>query len=404
MTATTKRIVLWTIIVAFLAIGIIYALLPRPVPVDLIEVVQGPMTVTVDEEGKTRIHDVFVLSAPVGGRVQRITAHVGDAVVAGETVLARIEPGDPSLLDPRSEAQAKAAVLAAESARTLAAAQVEQASAELDFAEAELRRANKLVVDGTISRRDYDEAERAHKTSRAALATARAELQVRLFELEQARAQLLSPTQTQEPTAECDCVPITAPVSGRVLTIVNRSERVVATGEALLEIGDPGNLEIVVDFLSADAVRINPGQRVIIDSFGGNEALAGRVRRVEPFGFTKISALGIEEQRVNVIIDLEGEPQQWSRLGHGYQVEARVVLWESNTALTVPLTALFRADRDWALFRELDGRAQLIVVELGQRNGIDAEIIAGLDEGDRVVPHPSDRVMDGVRISARGAR
>ncbi len=401
MTAMQKRIVIWAVVLGVIVLGVLWAFAPRAIPVDLVTVREGPMVVTVEEEGKTRIHDVFILSAPVLGRVQRIDAEVGDPVVAGQTVLARIEPGDPSLLDPRSEAQAQAAVAAAESANRLAAAQVEQATAELDFAQAELRRANELVADGTISRRDYDEAQRAYKTRRAALATARAELQVRLFELEQARAQLLSPTQTQEPAEECDCLPITAPVNGRVLTIVNESERVVSPGEALLEIGDPSDLEIVVDFLSMDAVRIRPGQRVILDQYGGDEPLSGRVRRVEPFGFTKVSALGIEEQRVNVVIDLDGDPSGWERLGHGYQVEARVVLWESDAALTVPLTALFRADQDWAVFAEQAGRAVLTIVGIDRRNGLEARIVAGLDPGQRVVAHPSDRVQDGVRIAAR---
>ncbi len=197
MTAAQKRIVIWVVVLALIVVGVLWAFAPRAIPVDLVTVQSGPMVVTVEEEGQTRIHDVFILSAPVVGRVQRIDAEVGDPVVAGQTVLALIEPGDPSLLDPRSEAQARAAVQAAESANQLAAAQVDQATAELEFAQAELRRANELVADGTISRRDYDDAERAYKTSRAALATARAELQVRLFELEQARAQLLSPTQTQ---------------------------------------------------------------------------------------------------------------------------------------------------------------------------------------------------------------
>lgn len=402
MNANTKRILLWSIIALAVVTGLSLTFIPQAVTVDLITLEHSSMTVTVDEEGETRVHDVFVLSAPVAGRVQRIEAHVGDVVAAGQTILASIEPGDPTLLDPRSEAQAKAAVQAAKSARALALAEVEQAQAELDFAKAEFDRAHELIADNTISQRDVDNANRTYKTGKAALATARAGLQMRNFELEQARAQLLSPIDTQALHGKCACIPITAPVSGRVLKIPNTSERVVAAGEPLLEIGDPAELEIVVDFLSADAVQIEAGQRVIIDRWGGEQPLEGRVRRVEPFGYTKVSALGIEEQRVNIVVDLVSAPDQWQRLGHGYQVEVRVVLWEQDQVLTVPLTALFRNRENWAVFVAKNGRAELREVELGQRNGLVAEIAVGLDPADQVILHPSDRVLDGVRITARG--
>ncbi len=401
MSAPRKRLLLWTGLLALLSAGLVYAFLPRPVPVDLVTLNPGPMTVTVEEEGKTRIRDVYVLSAPVAGRVLRIEARVGDAVEAGQTVLAQIAPGDPSFLDPRSEAQARAAVEAAQASHSVAAAQVEEAAAELDFAEAEWRRASELVIDGTISHRELDEAERAHKTRRAALATARANLGVRLFELEQAHTQLMSPAQKRKSIEDCDCFPITAPVSGRVLRVDNPSERMVEASEALLEIGDPTDLEVVVDFLSTDAVRIQPGQRVIIDGWGGKMPLPGLVRRVEPFGFTKTSALGIEEQRVNVIIDFLGQPGDRSSLGHGFQVDARVLLWESEDILTVPLTALFRRGEDWCVFREVGGRAKVTQVQLGQRNGHEAQVVAGLSTGQRIIAHPSDRVRDGVAVEAR---
>lgn len=401
MTATGKRLVVWGTVATLVILGLALAFAPRSVPVELVTLEPGPMNVTVEEEGQTRIHDVYVLSAPVAGRVQRIEAHVGDAVVAGETVLARIEPGDPSLLDPRSEALARAAIDAAESARVLAAAQLEEATAESEFAEATLRRSYLLQEKGVISAEAFDKAVRDARARRAAVETARAAVQVRLFELEQARAQLVSPTQTQDRHAECDCVPLTAPVSGRVLSMVSASERVVLAGEPILEIGNPAELEITADFLSASAVRIASGQRVMIEGWGGDRALNGHVRVVEPFGFTKVSALGIEEQRVNVIVDFDDPPKEWSRLGHGYQVEARVILWESESVLTVPLTATFRRDEDWVVFKEQDGRARLTRVQLGQRNGLVAEVVSGLAEGDSVVAHPSDRVREGVRIVGR---
>ena len=224
---------------------------------------------------------------------------------------------------------------------------------------------------------------------------------MRSYELEVARAQLVSPLETQGSREACDCIPIRAPVSGRILQITDRSERVVREGDVLMKIGNPKDLEIVVDYLSMDAVKIEAGQRVIIDNWGGDHPLEGSVRLVEPFGFLKISALGIEEQRVNVIIDFARE-DGWERLGHGYQVEARVVLWEGDDVLAVPLTALFRDGDKWAMFVEEDGRAVLRHVEVGQKNGVFAEIRDGVAAGEKVVMHPSDRVSDGVRIASRG--
>lgn len=402
MVASSKRILLWTLIFAAIAIGIGLTLLPQPVTVDLVTLRTAPMRVTVDEEGETRIHDLFVLSAPVAGRVRRIEAHAGDEVVANDTVVALIEPGDPTFLDPRSEVQARAAVRAAESAQTLAASEVELAQAELEFAQAEHRRARELIAMGTITRHESDAAERAFKTARAALATAQAGLEMRTFELEQARAQLLSPAETQfNRSADCPCVVVRSPVTGRVLRIINASERIVQSGEPLVEIGDPRDLEIATDYLSTDAVQIQAGQPVIIDNWGGQETLSGVVRSVEPYGFKKISALGIEEQRVNVIIDLTDTAERWSKLGHGYQVETRVVIWESPDALSVPLTALFRDGNQWAVFTAEQERAVLRHVTLGRRNGLLAEVASGLDAGSQVVVHPSNRVVDGVRLASR---
>ena len=400
MTANYKRIVIWAAITGMIVIALTMSFMPSPVMVDLVDVRPGPLIVTLDEEGETRVHDVYTLSAPVAGRVQRIDRHVGDPVTANETMLAQIEPGDPSLLDPRSEAQARAAIQAAKAARDLAAAAVKDAEAQYEFARSEYARMQELIVEGSISKRDLDSADRDNKARRAGLDTARAALQVRNYELELARAQLVSPLETRASREDCDCIPITSPVSGRILQITDRSERVVREGDTLMQIGDPKDLEIVVDYLSTDAVRIEAGQRVIIDNWGGDKSLEGRVRLVEPFGFLKISALGIEEQRVNVIIDFTSD-EGWERLGHGYQVESKVVLSEASDVLAVPLTALFRDGENWAVFVEDDGRARLRHVEAGQRDGVIAEITDGLESGDRVIAHPSDRVIDGVRIASR---
>ena len=401
MKANQRRLILWTGLGGAVVLALFIAFRPQAVPVDIEVAASGSLVVTVDEEGETRVRDIFVLSAPVAGRMLRIEAEAGDEVIANETVIAEIEPVDPTFLDFRSEAQAQAAIRAAESARTLAQAEVDQAAAELEFARAEVERARELIVDNTISRRELDDAERNHKTAKAAYATTLAGLQVRNFELERARAELLSPAEVRLKRGDCECVPISAPVDGRVLRVLQESEGVVPAGEPLLEIGDPADLEIVVDLLSADAVRVAAGQRVVIEGWGGETPVAGRVRRVEPFGFTKISALGIEEQRVNVIIDFTSPREQWQRLGHGYQVDLRIVLWEGVDVVKLPLTALFRDGDQWAVFVESGGRAQRRHVEIGRRNGLEAEITGGLEVGERVIMHPSDKVIDGIRVTGR---
>jgi HlyD family secretion protein len=345
---------------------------------------------------------VFVLSAPISGRALRIDAEVGDEVRAKQTIIAEIEPTDATLLDPRSEAQARADVRAAEANLVLAEAAVKEAKVELDFANSEFKRAEKLRADAVISERELEDAKRIHQTRQAALETANANRRARQAELERARAQLISPAEARTKEGECSCVPIRAPVDGRILKILHKSEGVVSAGEPLVEIGDPSDLEIVADLLSADAVKVEPGQRVIINNWGGDDLLEGVVRRVEPFGFTKISALGIEEQRVNVIIDFTSPREQWSRIAHGFQVDVRIVLWRGTEVLSLPLTALFRDDsNNWAVFVDDDGEARKQEVKLGNRNGLQAEITEGLQAGDRIVVHPSDKISEGVSIEAR---
>ena len=402
MVAKWRRLVLWGVLVIALILGVAYAFRPRAVPVDLVSVERGALTVTVDEEGETRVRDVFVLSAPVAGRLHRIELDVGDEVIAGETLVAQIEPADPGFLDVRDEREARAAVQAAASALELSRAEVDEAKAELDFARSDLERARQLIRKNTISQRTFDDAERAFKTRSAELATTEARLRIREFELEQARAHLLSPVETRNLAGECVCVPITAPVGGRVLRLLRESEGVIEAGDPLVEIGEPRDLEIVADLLSSEAVRVEAEQRVIIEAWGGDEPLAGVVRRIEPYGFTKVSALGIEEQRVNIIIDFVDAPERWRRLGHGYRVEVRVVLWEGEEVLKVPLTALFRDGARWAIFAVEEGRARQQFVEVGRSNALEAEIVGGIEEGSEVLLHPSDRIADGTRVQPRG--
>jgi len=399
-----RRLLLWGTLTVTLVAGLAWAFWPRAVPVDLVPVARGPLRVTIEEEGETRVRDVFVLSAPVRGRARRIESEVGDRVIAGETVVAEIEPIDPEFLDVRTEAESRAAVRAAEAARDLAVAELASAQAERDFARSEMTRIEGLFRRDAISERALDEAQRNLRTRQAAVATAEAELQRQSFELDQARARTVSPLQTRSREGQCECIPLHAPVSGRVLQILHESEGVVEAGAPLIEIGDPRDLEIVADLLSTDAVRAETGQRVLIEDWGGEGELQGVVRRIEPFGFTKVSALGIEEQRVNVVIDLVDPPERWQRLGHGYHVVVRIVLWEGEDVRKVPFTALFRDGDQWAVFVKTDGRAERRIVTIGHHNGLEAEIQHGLEEGEEVVLYLSDRVSNATRIEARRLR
>jgi len=401
MTAAAKRLLFWVPIAVALVVALLWVFRPAAVAVDLGKVERGPLAVSISDEGETRVRDMYVVSAPVPGHLRRIELDAGDTVVADQTVIAQIEPSDPAFLDVRSAAEARATVDAAAAARSLAEAQVRRAQADLEFADSELERMRALARSHTVSESDLDSAERRAKTADAALAEARAELKVRQSEYQVARARLMTPA-SRKGVSDCDCVSVYSPVSGEVLRVPDESARVVQSGEPLVEVGDPARLEVVVDLLSEDAVRVQAGQRAIIEAWGGPKPLEGVVRRVEPFGFTKVSALGIEEQRVNVVIDITEPRQHWERLGHGYRVEPRIVLWESNDVLKVPLAALFRQGRQWAVFVAQDERAVLRPVEIGHENGLEAEVVSGLEAGEQVVLRPGDRVSPGVRLQERG--
>jgi HlyD family secretion protein len=403
-TATRKRIAFWSGPVVLLVALLAWLFRPQAVPVDLATISRGPLQVFVSDDGETRVRDVFTVSAPVSGLLRRIELEAGDDVVADSTVVARIEPSDPSFLDRRSAAEAQAGVRAADAARAHAAAELRRSEAERDFAASELERFEALAERQTISRNDLEAARRRARTATAAVEEASAGLQLRNSELEQARARLVSPSVSRQPASDCDCIQVRSPVSGRVLRVLVESEGVVASGTALLEVGDPSRLEIVADLLSTDAVLVQAGQRVLIDGWGGPMPLEGVVRRVEPFGFTKVSALGIEEQRVNVVIDFTGPTGRWGRLGHGYRVEPRIVLWESLDVVKVPVSALFRTGQRWSVFVDQGGRAIERFVHVDHQNGIEAEVVEGLAPGERVVLNPSNRVAANQRIERRATR
>jgi HlyD family secretion protein len=378
---------------------------PRPIAVDVATVRRGPMVVTVDEEGETRVRERYVVAAPTSGRLLRIRLDEGDPVAAGAAV-ARIEPAP---LDPRDLAAAEARLEAAEATRRAASARMGRAEAALAQARRDAARTEQLHRAGTISDDAREKARLAETSAVREHEEARFAADAAAHEIEAARALLIAASAGAPPSGDgprsgppcasgAPCIEARAPVAGQVLRVLEESERIVVAGTPLLEVGDPAALEIVSDLLSRDAVRVRPGARVLVEDWGGLGALEARVRLVEPSGFTKISALGVEEQRVNVVSDLvEPEP----RLGDGYRVEVRVVVWEGADVVQAPASALFRAGEDWAVFVVEGGRARRRVVEVGEQGTFEAAVRDGLAEGETVVLHPSDRLRDGARVSPR---
>jgi len=357
------------------------------------------------------VRHIYTVSAPVAGKVLRIShpmgeqgpsLHVGDQVTANETVVALMQPTVPSFNDVRSHDQLEAEILAADAAIQQQEAEVRRLEAALDFSRTEFQRAQTLSRTQTISAQAFDKAKFDVATNEAALASAKAQVDVRRSLRASLAARLIDPTNARSTDSEC-CVRVLAPASGRVLKITQDSEAVVLPGTSLVDIGDPLDLEVVADLLSTDAVQIAIGAPTRIDGWGG-PAIRGKVVRIDPAGFLKVSALGIEEQRVRVTIDFADPPEAWSRLGHDYRVIVHVAIWSADDALTVPVSALFRKGDDWVVFAVKDGRARTTPVKISHRNNRVAEVLAGLAAGAEVVLHPSDRISDGTRVVQRLAR
>jgi HlyD family secretion protein len=375
---------------------VIWALQPAAVPVDVATAERGSLLITVDEEGETRVRDRYVVSAPVPGRMRRIELEPGDVVKAGTTVLAMFEPADPALLDARTRAEVNARVQAAESSVGGARSERQRLAADLEFAQRELNRYRDLDREGLTSKDRVESYERQVRGLEEALQSAEFGVRTAEHQLEVARASLL-----QRRSSAGALIRLTSPVDGVVLRRVQQSESIIAPGQPLIEIGNLEQLEIVADLLSTAAVRVRPGQPVVVEQWGGDDSLSARVRRVEPSGFTKISALGVEEQRVNVIIDFEGPRDEWERLGDGYRVEVRVVVSERDGVVKVPTSSLFRDGDKWAVFTIDNGKAVRRQVDVGEQNGLEAEIRSGLDAGEPVIMFPSDDVRDGVAVTPR---
>lgn len=382
-----------------LIVALVWGFLPRPVSVDIASVRAAPLRVTVEEEGRTRVIDRYVVSAPVAGYAQRITLRVGDPVEQCQT-LVELEPLRSAVLDPRSRAEAEARVAAAQAA-VLATEQAARAAvADAQIAQQDYQRRKLLYQDGKISREEHDRALAAARRAEATRRSSAFAVDVARHELEAART-ALEYSAAQAAGEVPERVAVQSPITGRVLRILHESEGVVAGGQALMEIGDPDALEVEIEVLSADAVRLQPDMNVEFSRWGGTDRLHGRVRVIEPTGFTKISALGVEEQRVRVIADIVSPTEVWARLGDGYRVEAAFVLWEGDSVVQVPASALFRHGGGWAVFALEAGRARLRPVKIGHNNGFAAQILEGLTEGDTVIAHPSDQIADDVRVSPR---
>ncbi len=388
-----------SVLIAAVVIAALYlAIRKPPYSVDLASVTRAPMTVTIDDEGETRVHDLFIVAAPINGRLTRIELEPGDPVIAGRTIVARLTATAPDFLDSRTETRVQAQVQALDAVLASSAMRISQARAAYELAAKERERVSALFKRGFATQAALDQADTNVVQTSAALSEVIRATEAARFDRDAARANLLSPASNLAPGKLLD---VRSPVSGTVMRLPRESEATVPAGTPLIELGNPRNLEIVTDLLSADAVRISPGSRVLIDNWGGAQPLNGRVRRIEPFGFTKISALGVEEQRVNVIIDIIDPPEKWSKLGHGFRVIVRVVEWESKDTLQLPISALFRDKGKWAVFVVKQERAVLVPVTIGHMNDERAEVRNGLNNGVTVILHPSEKISEGARVSQR---
>lgn len=400
----TRRILTGPRLIAALVLAVLAGALAvrmraPPVEVELARVTRGPMTVTIDDLAETRVHDLYTLSAPVTGELLRVPLKPGAPVIAGQTLLARLRPIAPGPLDARSFAQSEASVRAASAQAAAEDAQVDGAAAAGTLAERQLSRVAALRDRGFVAQAALDEARAARDRARAAHAAAKSAAAAARQQLEAARAALILPASQALGRGMVD---VRAPVSGAVLTVPQESMRVVAAGTPLVTIGDPARIELVTDLLSEDAVQVREGAAVSIEDWGGGRPLAGRVRLIEPYGFLKISALGVEEQRVNVVIDFAEPRAAWARLGHGFRTTVRIATWSTRDAMRVPIGALFRVEDGWSVFRERDdGRAEVVPVRIGHMNDDWAEVLGGLRAGDDVVLHPGEDVAEGVRLRAR---
>jgi len=425
-------VLVWGTLGLLVVFALARAFRPSPVLVDLGTVRQGTLRVTVDDDGRTRVRERFTISAPIQGRLLRTPLKAGDEVRGADTVVAEFQPAAPDPLDVRSRREAEARLARAEAALAEAQARQSQAAAEHEFAETDLARVTKLVGQGVAPREELDRARRDAATGEEAERAAERAVDVARYAVEEARAALLEVSAADSPAApsapraveksekvmkgtvphpfvESDAgrLLLRAPIDGEVLRVFEESARTLAAGTPILEVGDTRNLEIIADYLSEDAVRVKPGMAVMVSGWGGDRVggdesvLHASVRLVEPAGFTKVSALGVEEQRVNIIMDPVGDADAWAAFGDGYRVELQIVLWEGHDVIVVPTGALFREGSGWAAFVVKNGRAHRRAVDVGHMGGLEAEVTGGLEPGERLVMYPSELITDGTRVEPR---
>jgi HlyD family secretion protein len=393
-------------------LAIIYGMRPPPVPVEAAKVTVGGLRVTVEEEGKTRLRSRYVVSAPVSGFMSRLQLKAGDHVRSGD-VITRLSPVSAPFLDTRARDTGEARVRVAEAALEVSASRIKpleeavrSAEVDLEYWKREQQREQGLVRSGDLPAQRLDRTVTEIRRAEAAVAAAKANIQTANMQIDGAQAEVNAARAVLGPAsgaqnATREAIPVRIPAAGRVIRVIQESEGVVQPGTPLLEIGDANAIEVEVEVLSPDAVQMGSGTRTLLTGWGGTGTLEARVRVIEPGGFTKVSALGVDEQRVRVIADITSPESDWKKLGDGYRVEASFVLWEGDKVLQVPSNVLFRHENGWAVFAIEEGVARRRIVEVGHRNGLTAEILSGLKEGDTIVAHPDETVEDGKQVELK---
>lgn len=393
-----RKIIIVGVALAVAAL-LVYGFWPKTRDVDLAGVKKGPLQVVIEEEGRTRLRDRFTISAPSAGYLRRIALKVGDSVQKGQ-IVAVLEPLRSPTLDPRSRATTQAAVSAAEASLQAALQREKAAASDVAYLKQRRIRFKALYDQGAVTKDQMDQISAETEKVEALLSSSTAAVSVAKAQLEEAKAALRHFSHEQT-AGDKELVTVSSPVSGSVFRVYRESEGAVNVGEPLMDIGNAADLEVRAEVLSSDAVKIKEGAAVWLKHWGGEQTLMGKVRRVEPAGFTKISSLGVEEQRVLVLVDIISPREQWRSLGDGYRLETHFVIWAGENVLQIPSSALFRSGNRWAVFVDEKGKARKRIVEIGHRSGLAAEVLSGLREGEKVVAYPDDSIADGTSIRQR---
>lgn len=396
-----RKLFPWIICIAVVG-AVVYGLKPKPLVVETAEVKRGPLVVSVIEEGKTRIRHRHIVSPPISGYLRRVELRAGAPIVRGETLLAVIQASTSNFLDPRTKAEAEARIKTAEAIRETRQADLDRTSAALELAEKQLERQEKLLKTGASAMQEYDIAAAEAQVRQREKNAAEFAVRAAASDVDVARAALL---QAQAPSADqAKPIEIIAPIDGFVLNVYEESARPVTPGMPIMEVGDPNDLEAEIELLSSDAVGVAPGADVLIEQWGGENPLRGKVSVVEPGGFTKISSLGVEEQRVKVRVDFLDPIPAGHTFGDRYRVEARIVTWKGDDVLQIPTGALFRKGNQWMTYVEEGGISKEVKVSIGKNSGVSAQVLEGVQPGQKVILHPPDKVKEGAKVTAEKER